>query len=140
MSDHKASRPMPEQITYANILFLGAWTGIALLVVTYFIYLTGILEPHSTIRAVIDSWTHGVHHYQQATDAPSGWGWAALLNTGDYLNFIGLALMALLTIVCYLVLLPGFIRQRDWTYTIICVLEVLVLCLAASGLLGSGGH
>ena len=78
--------------------------------------------------------------YMHTTESPHGWGWLRLLDTGDYLNFIGLTILALITILCYLVLLPGYIRQKDWIYTLICVLEVLVLSLAASGILGAGGH
>jgi len=31
----KRLKPMPEQIAYANVLFVGAWTGIALMIITY---------------------------------------------------------------------------------------------------------
>ena len=133
-------RPMPEQITYANILFLGAWVGIFLLLITYFIYVAGIMEPLIPINEVPNWWGQGVHEWTATAGAPSGWHWVTMLDTGDYLNFIGLALLATLTVVCYLVLLPGYIKRKDWTYATICILEVLVLSLAASGIFGSGGH
>jgi membrane protein YdbS with pleckstrin-like domain len=69
-----------------------------------------------------------------------GWNWVGQLNKGDFLNYIGIALLALLTVVCYLVLLPGYIRRKDWIYTSFCIAEVVVLLLAASGIFGSGGH
>ena len=40
---------------------------------------------------------------------------------------------------CYLRILPSLIRKRD-KLAIIAVLEVLVLLLAASGLVGAGAH
>jgi hypothetical protein len=131
---------MPEQITYANLLFYGAWLGIFLLVVTYFLYVSGILAPHVEITTVPAHWGKSVHDYGQITGSPAGWGWTALLGKGDFLNFIGMALLAVMTIICYIVLIPGYIRRKDWAYTVICVVEVLVLSLAASGILGSGGH
>ncbi len=140
MSDPKSqSKPMKEQLTYANILQLGAWTGIFLLFASYAIYVLGVMDPHIPLETIPTLWTKGVHAYTEA-GAPVGWTWLGLLGTGDYLNFIGLALLALLTIVCYLILIPGFIRHKDWTYAFICIAEVVVLAVAASGILGSGGH
>lgn len=133
-------RPMPEQIIYANILSLGAKLGILIMVVTYGLYVAGFLSPHVALETVVRNWHLNVQDFVQATGSAHGWGWAGLLLKADYMNFIGMALLALLTIVCYLVLLPGYIRRKDWTYFGICVAEVVVLCLAASGLFGSGGH
>ena len=45
-----------------------------------------------------------------------------------------------LTILCYLVILPILFRKKDTAYAIIAIVEVLVLSLAASGLLKVGGH
>ena len=136
----EAARPMPEQITYANLLFLVVWVSILLMIVTYFAYVTNLVSPYVPIEVVQQHWTSSVGDYMHTTGAPHGWGWLRLLDTGDYLNFIGLTILALITILCYLVLLPGYIRRKDWLYTLICVLEVLVLSLAASGILGAGGH
>ena len=142
MSDHKDPdlRPMPEQIIYANILSLGAWGGIVLLLATYGLYMSGLLEPSVDTKLVTQSWGLPVHEYMEVTGSPHGWDWLNLIGTGDFLNFIGLALLATLTIVCYMVLLPGFFRRKDWSYFTIAMVEILVLCVAASGLLGSGGH
>lgn len=135
-----AAKPMPEQIAYANLLQIGALAGIVIMIVTYLIYVLGVLPAHVDIAVVPQYWGKGVAEYMHATDSPQGWAWLYLLGTGDFLNFIGLALLALLTIVCYFVLLPGYLRQKDYTFAAIVVAEVLVLSLAASGLLGSGGH
>ena len=136
----EAARPMPEQITYANLLFLAVWVSILIMFITYFIYVTGIMEPHVPIEVVQQYWNSSVGDYLHNTDSPHGLGWLRLLNTGDYLNYVGLAILALITILCYLVLLPGYIRRKDRIYALICVLEVLVLSVAASGILGAGGH
>ncbi len=142
MSEHKDPdlRPLPEQMMYANILSMGAWAGIFIMFATYALYVLGVVEPHVPLEMVPANWGKSVNEYMQLTNSPHGWGWATLLHTGDFLNFVGLALLALLTIVCYIVLLPGYIRRKDWIYTGIVIAEVLVLGLAASGIFGSGGH
>jgi hypothetical protein len=133
-------KPSHEQILYANILFIGAWGGIVILFITYFLYVTGIIPPHVDMMTVIQHWNHGVHEYLTATNSPQGWDWVALLDKGDYLNFVGLVLLAAMTIFCYFFLVKGYWRQKDWKFAIICILEILVLVVAASGMLGSGGH
>jgi len=133
-------QPSPEQIIYANLLVIGVWAGIAILVATYAIYVTGILPAHVDMSVISKLWGKGVNEYLEITHSPHGWGWAALLSKGDFLNYLGFAFLALMTIVCYLVLVRGYSRQKDWLYAAIAVLEIVVLSLAASGILGAGGH
>lgn len=133
-------KPLPQQITYSNILFWGAWGGIALMTITYLIYLTHLLPPQVDVNMVIANWDKGVQEYLEITKSPHGWGWVLLLSKGDFINFLGIAFLALLTVICYLVLFVGYVKKNDKIYATIAILEVLVLVLAASGLLGSGGH
>ena len=136
----KSLKPMPEQITYANVLFIGAWAGILLMLITYFIYVTGILSPHIDVTVITQNWDKGVDEFLEITHSPHGWGWLRLLNKGDFINFIGLVFIAVLTIICYLFLVVGYKKRNDWVYFFICLFEIAVLTLAASGILGTGGH
>ena len=138
--DKQSTKPSKEQIIYANLLLIGMLAGIITLIITYTIYLTGLLPPHVDMHLISANWGKGVHEYIEATHSPQGWGWLALLGKGDFLNFIGIALLGIMTIICYLVLVRGYYREKNWIFTVISVLEILVLSLAASGILGSGGH
>jgi hypothetical protein len=133
-------QPSREQIIYANLLIIGVLAGLIILVTTYAIYVTGILPAHIEISLVPTLWGKGVGEYLEITHSPHGWGWVPLLAKGDFLNYIGFVLLALMTIFCYLVLVRGYIRQKNWIFTVIAVLEIVVLSVAASGILGSGGH
>jgi hypothetical protein len=133
-------QPSREQIIYANLLIIGVWAGIFILLATYAIYVSGILPAHVDMSVIPQLWGKGVSEYLELTHSPHGWGWAALLTKGDFLNYLGFAFLALMTIVCYLVLVRGYSRQKDWMYAAIAVLEIVVLSLAASGILGAGGH
>ena len=137
---HPETAPMKEQVVYAKILQLGAWSGIFILFITYSLYVLGVLGAHVPLEQVPLHWGENVHEFMEATGAPNGWDWLGLLGTGDYLNFVGLALLALMTIVCYFTLIPGYLKRKDFTYAIIAILEIVVLGVAASGILGSGGH
>ena len=50
-------------------------------------------------------------------------------------NFIGLALLASVTVVCYAQLTWSYLRSRRKLEAAIALLEILVLLAAASGLL-----
>jgi hypothetical protein len=47
MSDLKATE---EQLTYADLLDKGMKIGLLMLIVTFIIYLTGIIEPYIPVR------------------------------------------------------------------------------------------
>ena len=127
-------------MAYANVLNIGMWLGLAVMVVTFFVYVSGVLPSYVPIDDLPKYWTMRVHDFNVALNAPTGWGWAPLVGKGDYLNFIGIAMLSGLTILCYAVILPILFRKKDTAYVVIAIVEILVLSLAASGLLKVGGH
>ena len=69
---------------------------------------------------------------------PTGWAWVGMLDKGDFLNFVGIAILAGVTILCYLAIVPTLLRKKDNAYLAMALVEVLVLALAASGILAVG--
>jgi hypothetical protein len=102
--------------------------------------MAGVLEPHVPVDKLPEYWGMSVHKYLEHAQVHGGWSWVRMLDKGDFLNFVGIAFLAGVTILCYLRIIPVFLRKRDRVYAVIGILEVLVLALAASGLLKSGGH
>lgn len=129
-----------EQVLYANILNAGMLIGLISLVLIFILYVSGILSPLIPLEKVQTYWVLSVHEYLEKSGIQVGWAWFGELQYGDMLNYIPIALLSLLTIVCYIFLIPGLIRKKDKPYIIICILEIIVLLIAASGVLGSGGH
>ncbi|MEW6621483.1 MAG: hypothetical protein AB1422_19480 [bacterium] len=129
-----------EQIRYAQILDIGMYLGFALIVVTFVVYMSGMLSSFIPPQEIPKYWGMASKDFIHNFQAPTGWGWLAMVGKGDYLTFVGIALLAGLTILCYLVILPILIRKKDTPYVVIAILEVAVLVLAASGILKSGGH
>jgi hypothetical protein len=129
-----------EQLLYAKILNIGMLIGLAGLVVAFVIYCTGILEPLIPLEKVQTYWILSVHEYLKQSGIQAGWAWFGNLQFGDMLNFLPIAFLSLLTIVCYIAIIPGLIRKKDTAYVVIAILEIIVLAFAASGILGTGGH
>jgi len=135
--DGKAS---PAQITYANMLFYGAWSGLALMVATYLLYVLGIITPHVPLKEVPLLWSQPVHTYLEIGNVPHGWGWVALIGKGDFLNFVGIVVLAAMTLVCYIPLIPSLLKRGEKGMALMALAEIIVLALAASGLVNGGGH
>ncbi len=135
-----ASKASEEQVLYANILNKGMLIGLIGLVVTFILYGAGVLEPKIPLEEVQNYWVMPVSDYLEQSGIHAGWAWLGNLGYGDMLNFVPIAFLAGLTIVCYLAIVPGLLRKKDTTYVVLAIIEVLVLCVAASGILGSGGH
>ncbi len=135
-----APQATEEQLLYANILNKGMLVGLLGLVVTFIIYGAGILEPKIPLEQVQNYWVMPVNEYLQLSGIHAGWAWLGNLGYGDMLNFLPIAFLSLLTIICYLAILPGLMRKKDTAYVVLVIVEVFVLTVAASGILGSGGH
>jgi hypothetical protein len=139
-------RPNEEQLLYAKILEIGMYIGLGLLLVTFFLYVSGIVQPAVPVEELPNYWEMSVHDYLEATNhdhvhrehATTGWSWLLLLGKGDYLNFLGIALLSGVTIVCYLGIVPILIMKRDLVFAVIALVEVVILALAASGILSVG--
>jgi len=135
-----ASKTTIEQVAYAKILDKGMKLGLLLLIISFVLYLSGILSPYIPVNDLPKYWGMSVHKYLEATGIPTGWSWISMVGKGDFINFIGITFLAGVTIICYLRIIPILFSQKDIAYGIIAIIEVLVLVLAASGILKSGGH
>ncbi len=135
--DIKAS---PAQLRYADTLFYGSLVGFVALLATYALYVTGLLEPQIPLEQMHTVWTHSAAEYRALGHIPQGWGWLALLNKGDICNFVGIVILAGMTIICFAQLALSLARRKEWLMFWIATAEVVVLLLAASGVLVAGAH
>jgi hypothetical protein len=137
MSPLKASE---AQLFYATVLNRLTLCGFAVLVVAFFVYILGILSPYVPMREVPLYWTQSSHHYLQSANIEPGWAWLSKLGYGDFLVYIPIVILAGITIVCYVGVVFKFLKGKENVLVVLAILEVVVLCAAASGLLQVGGH
>ncbi|MBO8138615.1 MAG: DUF1634 domain-containing protein [Desulfotomaculum sp.] len=130
-----------EQVAYANMINYGQWIGMAMLVVTFFIYMSGMMPGLISPDQVAQTWHLSCDEFLEVNNMPHGWNWLGMLGYGNYLSLVGIAWLAGLTIIAYTVfLVPAYFKQKDIPFLSIVTIEIIVLVLAASGILGSGGH
>jgi hypothetical protein len=142
----KIEEAQSEQVLYAKVLEIGMYIGLVVLFITFGLYVSGLMAPAVPHAQVSNYWHLGVHdyleavngHYLQMEHPPTGWAWLTMLGKSDFLNFIGIAILGGVTIICYLAIVPTLLRKKDNAYAAMAVGEVVILALAASGILAVG--
>jgi hypothetical protein len=128
----------PEQLRYAAILEKGMLFGLLILLITFGIYVFGILNAYIPPTQLPEYWKLNVHDYLEKAHIEIGWAWLGMLKYGDFINFIGITILSGVTIICYLAIFPVLWRNNDKVYAALALLEALILALAASGILVVG--
>lgn len=119
---------------YARWLAAGTWLALAVLTGTFFAYMAQLAEPLVPLERLPELWRLPAREFVAATGAPQGWGWLAHVSRGDYANLAGVALLCLVTVACYLRVLPALERRA----AILALLQVAVLLAAAAGGFAAG--
>jgi hypothetical protein len=124
---------------YARWLDRATKAGFAISAIAFLAYVTGLVQAFFPPADLPRYWALPVDRFIAATGAPQQWGWLPLLGYSDILNLAAVALLALVTPLCYVRVLPVLVRQREWLQLALACAQVLVLVIAASGLLAGGG-
>ncbi|MFA4944226.1 MAG: DUF1634 domain-containing protein [Lentisphaeria bacterium] len=129
----------PEQRLQAAILQWGSRAGLYLLALSFLLYLSGLLPARIPPAELPRLWGLPVRNYLHAAGLKPGWGWIGHLGNGDVLPLLAVAVLAALPAAGFLLLAVHYFRRRDHAYAWLCLAELGVLLLAASGLLHPGG-
>ena len=121
------SREQVVQELYARWLEAVTWIAFAAALVAFVLYTGGILPTFVPVG-----------EYLARTGAPVGWGWLGLLAYADYLSLSCVALIAAVTLVCYLAVLPMLLKLEERVEAALVAVQIIVLLVAASGALAAG--
>ena len=127
-----------EQVRYATWLQWSGWIGLLSLVGTFLLYATGMLAPVISFEQLPHVWSLSAAQLLHETGQSPGWAWLRLLDRGDVLNLVGIALLASCSAAPLLAVVPIYLRRGDRVFAILCLLQVAVLVLAASGVVSAG--
>jgi len=126
------------QTLYAKVLEIGMAIGLLALLVTFALYVLGVMSPYVPLDKISNYWHLPAGEYLHTLNIPHGWGWLSMLGYGDFINFVGIVILAGITIVCYIAIIPTLLRDNDKVYAGLALVEAVVLGLAASGILAVG--
>ena len=124
------------QHVYARWLEIGSRAIFVFAVLSLVVYGTGLLAPAVPLENLPRLWNLPAAEYLRQAQLPDGWGWLRLVRFGDYLNVLPIVLFSVLSLVCSARVIPAFMRSGERTQAWLAALQVAVLLLAASGLIG----
>lgn len=128
-------RISPAQLRYARLLDWGMKAGLAALIAGFGVYVSGTLPAQVPFEALPRLWTLPVADYVRESGMGAGWSWLAMPGKGEVMTTAGIAILAGVSILCLMSLVPLYVRRRDWTYFGVTLSLIGVLMLAASGVL-----
>lgn len=131
-------KPSEEQLSFASILQSISLGGLGILLVGFIVYLSGLLPTFVPASKIPQYWGLRVDEFVEKTGVPTGWHWVPLIHHGDMVAFIGIVILAATSLMAFIFILPTFVKKKDWAYSVIIALQIIVLLLAASGLISGG--
>jgi uncharacterized membrane protein len=130
------------QLIYARVLETVSHVGMVFLAVGYLVYVLQLLPLSVPIDAIAGNWQLNASAMQQKLHTPSGWAFlssTAALVHGDVVSYLSIYFLAMVTIICLAFAIITFYREKNYLYTTIAVLQVVVLIIASAGIV-SGSH
>jgi hypothetical protein len=114
---------------YGRTLDLAAKVAFVLVLAAFACYVSGLLPSYVPLDQLPRLWTLPVDGYLAATGAPREFEWR-LAGYGDVLNLAAIALVALVTPLCYARLVPTLLVQGDRLLALLAAAQLAVLLAA----------
>ena len=134
---HAVSSP---QLTYAGIQHRIALIGQIILALAFGLYVLNVLPQKAAIEDIAHLWHLSAEELNEELDIPTGWSWVSYIDHSDIISYATIIFLALGTFFCLTGAAVSFIREKNVTYTIIVILQILVLLTAASGIIAGIAH
>lgn len=126
------------QLLYARWLEAATRVAFVLAAAAFLAYAGGLLPAHIPLESLPGLWQLPVDEFVRRTGAPTGWAWLGLLARADYLSLACIALLPLVTALCYLRLLPALASRGERLLAAAAAAQLAVLAAAASGFFSGG--
>lgn len=130
--------PTPARAMYARALDRLVRLGMGFMLAVFCFYAMGIGPCRIRPETLSFHWSLSLHEFLTATGTGQGWCWIRDLRKLDHLSLMSIIFMAFITVICYIRILPYYFKVKNRIYALICSIQIIVLLLAASGLLKAG--
>jgi|GEM_PF-1059232 len=124
---------------YANILERLSNIGLVLVILGFVVYVFHILPLSISVQSIADNWGHSASDLAAKNIVHTGWSWVKYLPGADVLSLATIALLTMTPFFCLLVTAGFYLKHKDMAYSIITILQLVVLAIAVSGIFASGG-
>jgi hypothetical protein len=126
-----------EQKAYARLLAIGMKASMAVMIAIFVLYVTCVKSIRAPLEDLPNCWGLTGEAFLKRTGIATGWGWLGEALDGHYLNYLPIIMLSSVSCLCYLRIIPILAKKRDFLYVAIAIAEVVIVALAASGILKS---
>jgi hypothetical protein len=123
------------RVPYARVLAVCCPVVLALIVIAFVLYMTGLLPSLLPVADLPSLWAQGAGATLDVAGLETGWAWLPHWHRGDILCLASLALLAMGTPLACLAATIQYLRRREYVLSIIAFVQVLILLAAMSGLI-----
>lgn len=123
---------------YATVVRFGSLIALGVIVIAFILDMTGLVPPAVPHEVVMANWGKSHEAYAAATGRPIGWASLVGVAHADVATMAGIVMLLLLSITALASVLPIAVRKRDWLFGTMAVVQILVILLAAAGVLAGG--
>jgi hypothetical protein len=127
-----------EQGTYARWLVRGNQLALVVMLAGFAAYLAGLWSPLVDRHDLPGLWHLSAREYLQRTGVPTGWGWFGQLAHADMATLLGIALLAACSLPALVMVALSYRQRGERLAAALALLQIAVLVLAASGIIGAG--
>ena len=131
-----ARDPFEAQRVYARLLSLLARAVGVLLAIAFALSVSGLVPAYVPIERLPSLWGLPADRFLAQAGIPPGWrGWLLLGRYSDMLVLCVLCVLISLTTLCLVVAARIFQRHRERALAWVCILQIMVVALTASGVI-----
>lgn len=123
------------RIPYARILAVFCPVVLAIMILTFLLYIAGTLPPFVAIANIPHLWVGSAADALRETGIESGWGWVRHWSRGDMLCVFTLALLSMGSPIACAASMIQYARRGEVALAVIACVQVLILFAAMSGLI-----
>ncbi len=140
MTDKKGEKIYADrvQLAYAKTLDIVAHAVMLVIGAGYLLYIMQLLPLSVPIETVAGNWQLSSSELQAKLHLFSGWSCFAslpLLLHGDAVSYASVVMLSMATILCLATAVIVFFREKNHLFLMIAILQVVVLLVAASGVM-----
>ena len=138
MKDDLRKYASDNQLLLATLYRFVTFIGFTCIAAGFVLYVSGVLPAHIPVDEVSSYWHLSAQEYAGQTGTPYGWDLIKAIAAGDMISLASLVLMAIAVIVCLIIMVFAFLKSENRIFAVGTVLQIVVLALAASGIVS--GH
>jgi hypothetical protein len=143
MTDKKEQRIYADrvQFAYAKTLDIVAHAVMLVIGIGYLLYILRLLPLTVPIETIAGNWQLSSSELQSKLHVFCGWSCFTSLPVllhGDAVSYASVVMLSMATLFCLVTAVMAFFREKNHLFLMIAILQVVVLLVAASGVMTLG--